>query len=105
MDDDDEVTDWTEFEAWVRRGRTLFLETQWILLIALAKIPSKFIKRLNYTTNLLISMRLKMWLRRARTMIRTRLEYRPGGEGYLRAREDFMIRAGQRRATRRYRPY
>ena len=50
---------------------------------------------------ILLGMRLKMWLRRART----RLQYRPGGTGYLRAREDFMIRAGQRRATRRYRPY
>ena len=49
----------------------------------------------------LLGLRFKMWLRRARTA----LEYRPGGPGYLRARESFQVRAGQRRATRRYRPY
>ena len=67
----------------------------------LATFPVSFNYIFNTHHITFISMRLKMWLRRART----RLQYRPGGTGYLRAREDFMIRAGQRRATRRYRPY
>lgn len=32
-------------------------------------------------------------------------EFAPGGPGYLRARENFQILAGQRRKTRRFKPY
>ena len=105
----------------MQRERRGFLQRQWIQMTALASFPSKFIESLLHPPSRLltiahyrimglpqitfIGLRLKMWLRRARTMIRMRLEYRPGGAGYLRARESFQIRAGQRRATRRFRPY
>ena len=43
----------------------------------------------------------------ARLARRRRIErdFAPGGAGYLRARENFQILAGQRRQTRRFRPY
>ena len=44
---------------------------------------------------------LRHWASRARA----RVAYRPGGAGYLEARRDFMVRAGQSRGTRRYNPY
>ncbi len=49
----------------------------------------------------MITAGYKSWISRART----RIAYRPGGAGYLEARRDFMVRAGQSRATRRYNPY
>ena len=52
-----------------------------------------------------IITRLRIWTRRAIRMVENDRLYRPGGVGYLQAREDFQVRAGQRRATRRYRPY
>jgi len=44
---------------------------------------------------------LVRWANRAKNAVK----YRPGGAGYLEARRDFMVRAGQSRATRRYNPY
>ena len=44
---------------------------------------------------------LRHWV----SIARNRIAYRPGGPGYQEARRDFMIRAGQRRATRSYTPY
>ena len=68
---------------------------------------------INWGRNLV--RRAMHWLRRARRSLRRAAEreryrladeeFRPGGPGYLRARTDFMVRAGQRRATRQYRPY
>ena len=58
-----------------------------------------------------IATMLRTWVRKARNnlnMRRVRLAevaYRPGGAGYLEARRDFMVRSGQTRATRSYRPY
>jgi len=44
---------------------------------------------------------LRHWASRARA----RVAYRPGGAGYLEARRDFMVRAGQSRGTRSFKPY
>ena len=44
-------------------------------------------------------------LRRWASAARTRIAYKPGGPGYLEARRDFMVRAGQSRGTRSFRPY
>ena len=52
--------------------------------------------------------KLRVWARRAVESVRYRkadAAFRPGGSGYFQARSDFMVRAGQRRATRQYRPY
>lgn len=55
-----------------------------------------------------IVFRLRVFFRRVLNRMAREAEalfYAPGGPGYLQAREDFQIRAGQRRATRRYQPY
>ena len=44
---------------------------------------------------------VRRWVQRSVAHIR----YRPGSEGYERARADWQIRLGKRRATRRYKPY
>ena len=48
----------------------------------------------------LLTTQLRIWMRRMRKVMEARRLYAPGGPGYLQARTDFMIRAGQRRATR-----
>ena len=63
-------------------------------------IPNDFSRKL-----LSVLTRMRIWARRAIQMVENDRLFRPGGAGYLRAREDFQVRAGQRRATRRYRPY
>ena len=44
---------------------------------------------------------LRHWV----SIARNRIAYRPGGPGYLEARRDFMVRAGQSRGTRSFKPY
>ena len=44
-------------------------------------------------------------IRRAALAARNAISFAPGGAGYLTARQSFQIESGQRRATRRYRPY
>ena len=52
-----------------------------------------------------IARSIEDMLRRWVSIARARIAYRPGGPGYLEARRDFMVRAGQSRGTRSFKPY